>query len=177
MSRNTAESYFQILEDLLLAERLPVFQKKAKRKITVHPKFYYFDVGVYRALRKTGPLDPPEEIEGAAIESLVFQEIRACIDNHALDLEMFFYRTQDKREVDFIIYGPDGFVAIELKRSSRVQKQDLESLRLFKKDYPQATAYLFYLGTEERYTEDHIRMVPLGQGLLNLKTLLVSKNL
>jgi len=176
VSRNTAESYFQILEDLLLAKRLPVFQKRAKRKITVHPKFYYFDVGIFRSLRKIGPLDPEEEIEGAAVESLVFQELRACIDNQSIDAEMFFYRTQSKSEVDFVIYGPDCFVAIEVKRSSRIQKNDLASLREFKMDYLQAKCYLFYLGEDNRITDDGIHLMPLGQALSNLKSLILGNS-
>jgi hypothetical protein len=35
-----------ILEDLLLACRLPVFTRKAKRKTASHPKFYFFDNGL-----------------------------------------------------------------------------------------------------------------------------------
>lgn len=174
VSRNTAESYFQILEDLLLAVRIPVFQKKSKRKISTHPKFYFFDVGIYRALRKTGPLDPIEEIEGVAIESLVFQELRACIDNHAIDAKLYFYRTQSKSEVDFIIYGPDSFTAIEVKRSSRIQSKDLNSLREFISDYPKATALLFYLGNEERMTDDGIQLKPLRKALLDLKDILLN---
>lgn len=175
VSRNTAESYFQILEDLLLAVRVPVFQKRAKRKITTHPKFYYFDVGVYRALRKKGPLDPEEEIEGVALESLVYQELRACIDNHGMDVELFFYRTQGQSEVDFVVYGLDGFFAIEVKRSARIQKKDLNSLREFKVDYPEAKVFIFYLGAEERVTEDGIHMIPLRDALLRLKSLLTQR--
>lgn len=173
VSRNTAEAYFQILEDLLLAVRLPVFQKKAKRKVTSHPKFYYFDVGIFRALRKMGPLDPQEEIEGAAIESLVFQELRACLDNHAIDGDLYFYRTQSKSEVDFVVYGPDSFIAIEVKRSSRIQKKDLDSLREFKMDYPQVRTFCFYLGQDERMTEDGIRILPLSKALSNLKKIVL----
>ena len=43
----TAEGYFEILEDLLLAHRLPIFQKRSKRALISHPKFYYFDTGIY----------------------------------------------------------------------------------------------------------------------------------
>lgn len=172
VSRNTAESYFQILDDLLLAYRIPVFQKRAKRKTSSHPKFYFFDVGVYRTLRKKGPLDPVEEIEGAAIESLVFQELRAYVDNHGASLDIFFHRTQDKSEVDFVLYGDDGFYAIEVKRSSKINSYDLSSLKLFKKEYPEAKAYLFYLGEDERITDDQIHIVPIRTALLNLKTFL-----
>jgi predicted AAA+ superfamily ATPase len=173
VSRNTAESYFQILEDLLLAYRIPVFQKRAKRKTSAHPKFYYFDVGVYRTLRKRGPLDPEEEIEGAAIESLVFQELRAFIDNHGLSLDIFFHRTQDKSEIDFILYGEDGFFAIEVKRSSKINSKDLTPLKLFKKEYPEAKMFVFYLGEDERLTESDIRIIPMRAALLNLKDILV----
>jgi hypothetical protein len=34
------ESYFAILEDLLIGVRLPVFEKRAKRRLAGHPKFY-----------------------------------------------------------------------------------------------------------------------------------------
>jgi len=50
-------SYFEITEDLLLSIRVPVFSKKAKRRLKTHPKFFYFDCGVFRALRPKGPLD------------------------------------------------------------------------------------------------------------------------
>jgi len=72
-----AEQYFTILEDLLIASRVPVFTKKAKRRMVGHPKFYFFDVGVYRTIRPKGPLDQPEDIDGAALETLVFQELQA----------------------------------------------------------------------------------------------------
>ena len=41
---------------------------RAQRQLVQHLKFFYFDVGVYRTLRPTGPLDPHQEIEGLALE-------------------------------------------------------------------------------------------------------------
>src|SRR5262245_4980693 len=65
ISRKTVESHFDLLEDLLLSVRLPIFRRKAARKLTAHPKFFFFDAGVYRALRPRGPLDSDDEIDGA----------------------------------------------------------------------------------------------------------------
>ena len=79
VDRKTASAYFDLLEDLLIATRVPVFTKRAKRRMTTHTKFFLFDVGVYRAIRPTGPLDSPEQIDGPALETLVFQELRAAI--------------------------------------------------------------------------------------------------
>ena len=69
-SRHAISDYFQILEDLLIASRLPVFTKRAKRDLISHPKFYYFDVGVFRAIRPRGPLDSEADIDGPALETL-----------------------------------------------------------------------------------------------------------
>ena len=64
VERKVVESYISILEDLLLSGRLPVFSKRAKRVLALHPKFYFFDTGVYKNLRPKGPLDVPEEVDG-----------------------------------------------------------------------------------------------------------------
>jgi predicted AAA+ superfamily ATPase len=79
VERKGVESYFTILEDLLIAYRIPVFAKRAKRRLTLHDKFYFFDVGLYRTLRPSGPLDRPEEVEGHAIEALFLQELKETI--------------------------------------------------------------------------------------------------
>ena len=77
VGRKTVEGYLDILEDLLLSFRVPVFTRRAKRHQVGHDKFFYFDTGVYRSLRPAGPLDRPEEIEGMALEGLVAQHLRA----------------------------------------------------------------------------------------------------
>jgi predicted AAA+ superfamily ATPase len=48
VSRKTVEGYFSIIEDLLIGYRVPVFTKRAQRAVVSHPKFYYFDCGVFR---------------------------------------------------------------------------------------------------------------------------------
>jgi len=171
LSRKTAENHFHLLEDLLLAVRLPVFQRRAKRKMAQHCKFYFFDAGVYRGLRPRGPLDPIEEIDGAAIETLVMQELRATNDNLNCGYQIGYWRTQDQREVDFILYGENGLLAIEVKRSSRWGQDDLKHLRAFLGDYPEASGYLFYGGDQE-YHVDGIRVIPLSKALKQLPQLL-----
>ena len=137
----------------------------------LHPKFYFFDVGVYRVLRKKGPLDSVDEIEGSAIESLVFQELRAINDNLQLDYELSYWRTTQQQEVDFVLYGPRGFWAIEVKRSSTFREKDLASLELFLGDYPQALGLCFYTG-DQTYQFGNIKVMPLGEALLGLDKIL-----
>lgn len=171
VARKTVEGYFDLLDDLLIAFRLPVFQRRAKRDLTTHPKFYFFDAGVYRAIRPRGPLDPVEEIDGPAIETLVMQELRATNDGLQLGYALSFWRTRSGQEVDFVLYGERGLIAIEVKRSQQYNSRDLAGLRTFGEDYPMAERYLFYGGTRN-YEVDGIRVVPLAQALQRLPEIL-----
>jgi len=164
VERKVVEDYFSILEDLMLGVRLPVFSRKAKRRLIAHRKFFYFDAGVYRTLRPRGPLDAAEEIEGPALETLVFQKLRAMNDLLARNYEIFFWRTQDDVEVDFVLYGERGLKAVEVKRGSRVRTDDLAPLRAFCADYPVAEPVLIYTG-ERSYTDGAIRILPLERFL------------
>ena len=76
-SGNTVESYLGVLEDLLIATRLPVFRRRAKRAVVAHAKLYFFDAGVFRSLRPVGPLDGRGEIAGPALEGVVLQHLLA----------------------------------------------------------------------------------------------------
>ena len=171
IERKVVESYFSILEDLMIGYRIPIFSKKAKRRLIVHPKFYFFDVGVYRTLRPMGPLDAPEEVDGIALETLFLQELMAL--NSALDIgyKIFYWRTSNAREVDFVLYGPKGLLSFEIKRTSRITSAMLGGLRSFLTDYPMAKAYFVYGGNRRMY-EDKIEIVPVLEVLKNLKTFL-----
>jgi predicted AAA+ superfamily ATPase len=171
VNRKLAEEYFIILEDLLLASRLQVFSKRARRRITAHPKFFLFDTGVFRAIRPKGPLDRPEEIDGAALETLVFQELRAVIDNERPDYTLYYWRTANGHEVDFILYGEHGIIAIEVKRAANIRRQELQGLKLFAKDYPMAKSFLFYGGRQRRFAKG-IELIPLPEAIGSLPTIL-----
>lgn len=142
VSRKTAEGYFGILEDLLIAHRLPVFQKKAKRELVRHKKFYLFDVGLFQTIRPRGILDSDAEVSGAAAETLVLQHLLGLNDLLSLGFDLCFWRTKNGLEVDFVLYGERGLFAIEVKAGSRVRESDLQGLLEFKKDYPQAKCYV-----------------------------------
>ncbi|HYM62813.1 MAG TPA: AAA family ATPase [Thermoanaerobaculia bacterium] len=166
--RKTIAGYIEVLEDLLLAFRLPVFTRRARRETSQHPKFYLFDAGVFRSLRPRGPLDRPAEIEGAALEGLVAQHLRAWIAYSTGDNRLFFWRTRSGVEVDFVLYGDHCFTAIEVQNSATVRSGDLLPLRSFVADYPEAQALLLYRGRDELLI-DGIRCLPVETYLTSLQ--------
>jgi predicted AAA+ superfamily ATPase len=160
VERKTVEQWFQALEDLLLAVRLPMFSRRAKRAMTAHPRFFFFDVGVYRTLRPRGPLDAESEIDGPALETFVLNELRAANSYFRLGYSLSTWRTEAGAEVDFVLYGERGLHAVEVKRSGTVRGDSLAGLRSFAEDYPQARRWLLY-GGSKRLRVDDVECVPL----------------
>ena len=159
VSAKVVEDYFTILEDLLIAVRVPVFTKHAKRRVITHPKFYYFDAGVFQAIRPRGPLDAPEQIHGAALETLFLQQVRAINDYKDLGYRVSFWRTATGEEVDFVLYGERGLRAFEVTMSDNIHGNDFNGLRRFREDFPQAKTSLLYLG-HRRWHDRGIDVVP-----------------
>lgn len=168
VGRKTVEGYVEILEDLLLGFRVPVFARRARRQLVAHDKFYIFDAGVYRSLRPAGPLDRPEEIGGHALEGLVAQHLRAWIAYRGGAERLHHWRTRAGTEVDFVVYGPGTFAALEVKRSARVERRDLRALKAFLEDYPEAAVALLYQGREPRVLEG-IPVLPCETFLRSLR--------
>lgn len=171
VSPKMVSHYFSILNDLLIARQIPVFSKHAKRRLLLHPKFYFFDVGIYRVLKPKGPLDLESEEDGIALESLFLQELLAINDYGNYQYHIYYWQTAHHQEVDFVLYGKRGLLAFEIKRSSRFDHKDLRSLKLFLQDYPGAKGYFIYGGTETLYIEG-IQIMPYHQAIQNIDSIL-----
>jgi len=129
VSRSTVDTYFSILMDTLLGHFLPAWRPGLKVREAAHPKFYWFDPGVARAA--AGWLrDPADRVWlGAALETLVYHELRVYNEVSRKLRPLFFYRTPAGVEVDFIIEtarrqwdSPPHVVAVEVKRAERWER-------------------------------------------------------
>ena len=101
VERKVVTGYLGVLQDLLLAFTLPVFTRRARRRMSAHPKFYLVDAGLFRSLRPVGPFDRPEELAGAALEGLVAEHLRTWIAYANTRDTLSYWRTRSGSEVDF----------------------------------------------------------------------------
>lgn len=171
VDRQVINNYFDILEDLLLSSRIAPFTKRAKRRMIIHPKFYFFDAGVYRTVRPMGPLDAREEAEGVALETLFLQHLQALNDYLELQYDIYFWRTSIGQEVDFIVYGEKGFHAFEVKSSAQITDKSLKGLKVFQEDYPEAKLHLINVGKQREY-RNGINIISMQEALIDLPKIL-----
>lgn len=109
-----------------------------------------------------------EEIEGLALEGLVAQHLRALCQLRPEGGTLSFWRTRSGLEVDFIVYGPGLFLAVEVKRAATVSARDLKGLKAFQAEYPEAECLLLSFCPEPLLI-DGIRCEPLESWLRALQ--------
>jgi len=96
------------------------------------------------------------------------ERLRAICQLRANGTQLSFWRTRAGLEVDFVVYGPNHFQAIEVKRAAKVTSAELKGLRAFQADYPEAECLLLSFCPEPLLI-DGIRCEPLESWLLELR--------
>jgi len=148
VARPTVQRYFDVLVDTLIGVWIRPWQARARVKEVAHPKFYFFDPGVVRALR--GEIrDPLERAErGPLLETLILHELRANLAMTNAGGEISYWGTAGKGEIDFIWRRGKRTVAIEVKASPRYRGTDAALLREFLERKIIDAAFVVYDGRE-----------------------------
>lgn len=166
ISRHSVPRYFEIFEDTLIGQRLfPDPQLIEKYDLIKHPKFYFFDVGVYNGLVKSFDLAP--ERLGILTEQLIYQQLLSSAQSLSLDIEITTLRTRSGAEIDFWIKLDNKKFGLEVKTSDKLSEADVRHLVLFKKNEPKAQFYLFHFGQKELKIND-IWCLPWAKGFKDI---------
>ncbi|MCY4369079.1 MAG: DUF4143 domain-containing protein [bacterium] len=166
VSGPTAKAYFGILEDTLLARRLPRWRKRAKRRLAGAPRVYFEDVGIVNRLARRGQVERGSDRYGKAFENWVFHELSSYIAYRDLDEELAYWRLPSGIEVDFVI--GDMRLAIETKASARISSHHLKGLRILAEEHPGVRRVMVCLEPRPRRTADGIDIIPATDFALRL---------
>jgi uncharacterized protein len=165
VARTTVSGYLEILADTHLAWLLPAYEGKLRVKERKHPKLYWTDPGVVRAVKRE--LHAPGEMErGALLEGWVGNLLRAYGESgSALGLrhdELFYWApTEGGTEVDFLIRRGKEFTALEVKASENLSSRDFKGLKAIAELKGICRRLVVYAGDRPFRTEDGIEALPI----------------
>jgi predicted AAA+ superfamily ATPase len=167
----TVQSYFEVLEDTLIALRLPAWTKSPLKRLVSHPKYYLFDNGLTNAVthRLSGPLDAA--VRGRLFEQFFVQETHRRLDYRRVDSSLHYWRTKDGAEVDLLVEANGKLVmAVEFKSRTMISGADLSGLRSFRDDNPPVPCFLV-CAAPEPFRLDFVEVLPWRMYLEMLETL------
>lgn len=171
VARTTVNSYLQVLEETLLSFTLPAYQSRLRVREQKHPKLYWADPGLPRAMkRQLGPVAAEER--GPLFEGWIASLLRAYRDYRRLFDEWYYWAPGKGStvEVDFVLQRGRDLVAIEVKTSREPSAVSLKGLRALAELPRLRRRLLVSLGDRRGGTPDGIEILPLPALLELLET-------
>ncbi|MDI6731673.1 MAG: ATP-binding protein [Candidatus Margulisbacteria bacterium] len=161
--KETIRRFFTILEDTLVAFRIPSFRpKRTRRRVSQRDRYIIFDTGVRNALLKLhrSPLSPAEK--GSIFEQFAILQTIYYNRSNKKGWEIFSYRTEGGAEVDFIIDAGDSLVAVECKAGRNVSEAELAGFKSFESvAHKPVKKYVIYQGENRQQFSNKVLAVPI----------------
>lgn len=116
----TAQSWTSILETSGIIKMLYPYHNNLTKRAIKTPKMYFLDTGLCSYLCGW---DSPTTLmngtmSGNILETFAFAEILKSYWNNAKQLNIYFYRDTDQKEIDFVIETNETLYPIEVKKTA-----------------------------------------------------------
>lgn len=153
VAHTTISSYYEILEDCLMVERIdPLFQSATRKKLSKASKYLFFDLGVRRFSANEGSKLGAHRL-GELFEHFIGNElVRQTREKHLTQL--MYWRDPDGPEIDWLISSAGTYFPIEVKIKSNPDKSDCKHLFTFLNEYKQAKHAYVVCTTPRKYKID-----------------------
>lgn len=161
VAQSTITSYYQILEDCLIAERImPLSQSKTRKRLIKTPKYAMFDLGVRRLAAKEG-IGLPAEHMGYLFEEFVGLELIRLLRLSDATAKVYFWQDANGPEVDWVIERQGQYIPIEVKWTDSPKAKDARHLKVFLDEYSNAeVGYIVCQTPRPLKISDNIQAIP-----------------
>jgi predicted AAA+ superfamily ATPase len=161
----TTDNYLSIINRIYQATLLKPYFINIGKSFVKSPKVFFNDTGVLCSLLK---INTKEQLinspySGQIYETYVFCELQKHLSYLQKSSQIFHYRTNDKKEIDFIVEIDNEILAIEIKQSSSVKKDDFKHIiDLQSKIDKKCLGIVFYNGEIVVEFSDDLVAIPFG---------------
>ncbi|HDZ00236.1 MAG TPA: DUF4143 domain-containing protein [Nitrospirae bacterium] len=135
-SHHTIKEYLYVMRKSYQIAFITPFYRSLRKELTKMPKVYFYDSGLRNFFLSSYNLIEKRTDKGSYTENIIFRELL----NNVKDVDKIkFWRTQDKKEVDFVLQKEA--YEVKYKRGKIKERRYLE----FRKEYPEIKFnYLYY---------------------------------
>lgn len=113
--QKTVDKYISLLEKSFVIFTLPAFSGNVRNEIRKNKKIYFYDTGIVNAItRNFNPLSNRNDV-GALFENYMIAERMKYLHQHQIEAEVFFWRTTQQQEIDYIEKTNNKLLSVEFK--------------------------------------------------------------
>ena len=166
LDNRTFDSYFAVMEHTYQLQKLQPFFKNQLKRLIKTPKIYATDTGVLSHLLQIGSKEELEKshYRGDIVETFIYDELLKANSSALKKVGLFYYRTSDKKEIDFILDYGEKIIAIEIKTSKSISKSDFKHIYHLQKEIPDSfdKGIVLYGGDSFLRLDEKMYAVPFG---------------
>lgn len=161
----TVKNYSSILETSYQCKFVTPYLASTRKRLIKNPKIFFFDTGMVNYFLDNDSIDTMLNRGrwGELLETFVFSEVYKEIKDLSKKIPIYFWRTSNGAEVDFVLEVGNRLYPIEVKSSIKVDHLMLRGLKSFIESYKSKVLFgiVFYRGEKVRYIEKNILAIPL----------------
>jgi len=161
----TVENYLVILQQTFQLQMVRPFFENIGKQFVKSSKIFLNDTGLMSYFLGIYSIEQFESssYKGALVETFVFNELLKHCEFSMDDTKIYHYLTNDKKEIDFILQRNEEIIAIEVKSSSKVGKDDFRHIMDYqKKSSKDVFGIVFYMGENVLHINERCVALPLG---------------
>ncbi|MBC6111113.1 ATP-binding protein [Pedobacter fastidiosus] len=133
--QKTVDKYIDLLEKAFVIFVLPAFSGNVRNEIKKNKKIYFYDTGVINAITRNFNTINNRNDVGALWENYMISERKKYLQQNQIEAELFFWRTTQQQEIDYIEKRADQLLAVEFKWNEKAKDKIPIT---FTKAYPSA---------------------------------------
>lgn len=163
ISQPTAHRYLNLLETAHLFDRLPAYAASRTTRLLKSPKSFFNDPALAIFLSGYYDVDDLKKAReyGAYFETFIYHHLRILTRLMTPSARLYFWRTLEGHEVDFVLEHGRRLLAIEVKLTDNLGYRDTAGIRLFLEKHPKTAAgVILYSGREIKRMDEKIIAIP-----------------
>jgi predicted AAA+ superfamily ATPase len=123
IDKNTISSYIDLLEKAFVIFRLHPFARNIRNEISTNRKIYFYDNGIRNAVIANYNLLSLRQDIGALWENFMISERVKYLNNNRKLSNIYFWRTTQKQEIDYIEESDGNITAYEFKWNPKAKSK------------------------------------------------------
>ena len=163
LSQPTVHRYLNLLETTHLFDRIPAYTASRTTRLLKSPKAFFNDPAL--AVFLSGYYELEDLLKAreysAYFETFIYHHLRILARLMTPSARLYFWRTFEGNEVDFVLEYGRRLLAVEVKQTDNLGYRDTAGLRLFLDQNPKTSAGLvIYSGREVKRLDEKIVAIP-----------------
>ena len=124
LSESTVSNYLSMLEMIYQISLLKPYSSNISKRFIKSSKMFMTDSGIFCHLLGIGSVEEllASTYKGDVVETFVYSELLKHMSYSDISAQLYHYRTNDKKEIDFILESGNKIIAIEVKSSLSIKK-------------------------------------------------------